>query len=407
MSGNIRQVISALRHNWTGALLVAMQIAITLAVLANAVYIVKQRFERTERPTGFDVDNVFAIASAGFAQDFDYVATMREDLAYLRSVPGVVAATASNAVPLGGGSGAMSSLATKPNDEINSLRAGFFEVDEQGIAALGVRLVAGRPFEQSDVLPPAESVTARMPQQIIITQALADALFPNQNALGKTVYDSVDTPVTVVGIIEHMQGASADVDYVNRVSLVPRLPSTAPRNFYLVRTEPGQRDAVMRMVEEHITTSNPDRMISWVRSLEEAKRRVYLADRNMAIFLVTITALLLGLTALSLFGLATFNVNARIKQIGTRRALGARRVDIVRYFLFENWLITTIGIAVGCLLTLAASHWLSREYGLPRLDLIYLVGGVGLLWVLGQIAAWQPARAAAEVPPAVATRRVA
>jgi putative ABC transport system permease protein len=407
MSGNLRQVVSALRRNRTGALLVAMQIAITLAVLVNAVFIVKQRYERTERPTGFDVENVFAIASAGFAQDFDYVATMREDLAYLRSVPGVLAATASNAVPLSGGSGAMASLATKPNDEINSLRGGYFEVDEQGIAALGVRMVAGRPFEQSEVLPPAESMTARMPQQIIITQAFADALFPNQNALGKTVYDSVDTPVTVVGIMERMQAASVDVDYVNQVSLVPRQPSSSPRNFYIVRTEPGQRDIVMRTVEERITTSNPDRMISWVRSLEEARRRVYLADRNMAIFLVTITALLLGLTVLSLFGLATFNVNARIKQIGTRRALGARRADIVRYFLLENWLITTIGVALGCVLTLGASHWLSREYGLPRLDLVYLVGGVVVLWVLGQIAAWQPARAAAAVPPAVATRRVA
>lgn len=407
MSGNLRQVVSALRHNRTGAFLVALQIAITLAVLANAVYIVKQRFERTERPTGLDVENVFAIASAGFAQDFDYVATMREDLAYLRSVPGVIAATTSNAVPLGGGSGAMTSLATQPNDEKNSVRGGYFEVDEQGIAALGVRLVSGRTFQQSEVLPPAESITARMPQQIIITQAFADALFPNENALGKTVYDHVDTPVTVVGIVEQMQAASVDVDYVNRVSLVPRQPSSSPRNFYIVRTEPGQRDTVMRMVEERITTSNPDRMISWVRSLEEAKRRVYLADRNMAIFLVTITALLLGLTTLSLFGLTTFNVNARIKQIGTRRALGARRIDIVRYFLLENWLITTIGIVLGCVLTLAASHWLSREYGLPRLDLFYLIAGMVLLWLLGQIAAWHPARAAAAVPPAVATRRVA
>src|SRR5688572_3415594 len=233
MSGNLRQVVSALRHNRTGALLVAMQIAITLAVLVNAVYIVKQRFERTERPTGLDVENVFAVASAGFAQDFDYVATIREDLAYLRSVPGVLAVTASNAVPLSGGSGAMSSLATKPNDEKNSVRGGYFEVDEQGLAALGVKLVAGRPFEQSEVLPPAESMTASMPQQIIVTQAFADALFPNENALGKTVYDSVDTQVTVVGIIERMHAASVDVDYVNQVSLVPRQPSSAPRNFYI------------------------------------------------------------------------------------------------------------------------------------------------------------------------------
>jgi putative ABC transport system permease protein len=407
MSGNLRQVVSALRRNRTGALLVAMQIAITLAVLVNAVFIVKQRLERTSRPTGFDVENVFAIANAGFAQDFDYVTTLREDLAYLRSLPGVIAATASNSVPLGGGSGMMASLAPRPNAEIHSLPGGYFEVDEQGLDALGVRLVAGRGFEQGEVGPPADSITASMPKQIIITQVFADELFPNENALGKVVYDSVDTPVTVVGIIEHMQAASADVAYVNRVSLVPRQPSSAPKNFYLVRTEPQQRDVVMRMVEEQMTTSNPDRMISWVRSLEEVRRRAYLADRNMGVFLVTITALLLALTALSLFGLATFNVNSRIKQIGIRRALGAKRRDIVRYFLLENWLITTIGLALGCALTLAASSWLSREYGLPRLDLIYLAGGVVGLWVLGQIAAWQPARAAAHVAPAVATRRVA
>lgn len=406
MSGNLRQVVSALRHHRTGAFLVAMQIAITLAVLTNAVYIVKQRYDRTERPTGLDMENVFAIASAGFAQDFDYVATMRDDLAYLRSVPGVIAATASNAVPISGGASTMSTLATQPNDGIDSIRGGSFEVDEQGIAALGVRLVAGRSFHQSEILPPAESVAARMPQQIIITQAFADALFPNENALGKTVYDSVDTPITVIGIIEHLQAALVDVEYVNRVSLVPRQPSSAPRNFYLVRTEPQQRDAVMRAVEERIMTSNPDRMISWVRSIEEGRRRVYLADRNMAIFLITITTLLLGLTVLSLFGLTTFNVNARIKQIGTRRALGARRADIVRYFLLENWLITTVGVALGCVFALSASHWLSREYGVPRFEIIYLVGGVALLWLLGQIAAWQPARAAAAVPPAVATRRV-
>lgn len=406
MSGNMRQVVSSLQRNRTGTLLVAMQIAITLAVLVNAVFIVKQRFERTSRPTGFDVENVIAVASAGFTQDFDYVTTMREDLAYLRNVPGVRAATASNAVPLGGGSGVMSSLATKPNDESHSIEGAYFEVDEQGIDALGVRLVAGRSFQQNEILPPAESVTARMPQQVVLSQEFADALFPKQKALGKTVYDSVDTPITVVGIIDRMQGSSPDKEYVNRVALYPRQPSSAPRNFYLVRTEPQQRDVVMRTVEEQITTANPDRMISWVRSLEEVRRRVYLPDRNMAIFLVTITTLLLGLTALSLFGLATFSVNARIKQIGTRRALGARRADIVRYFLLENWLITTIGIAVGAVLALTASYWLSREYGLPRLDLLYLAGGVALLWVLGQTAAWQPARAAADIPPAVATRRV-
>ena len=96
----------------------------------------------------------------------------------------------------------------------------------------------------------------------------------------------------------------------------------------------------------------------------------------------------------------------RTKQIGTRRALGARRRDIIDYFLVENALITGAGILMGCLLALAAGYWLSLHYALPRLNLYYLVGGVLALWGIGQLAAWQPARRASAVPPSVATRTV-
>ena len=105
-----------------------------------------------------------------------------------------------------------------------------------------------------------------------------------------------------------------------------------------------------------------------------------------------------------IFGLATFNVSTRTKQIGTRRAVGARRSDIVRYFLVENWMITTGGIVLGCVMALAVGYWLSSEYHLPRVDLYYLVAGVLVLWGIGTLAAWQPARRAAKVSPALATR---
>jgi putative ABC transport system permease protein len=162
----------------------------------------------------------------------------------------------------------------------------------------------------------------------------------------------------------------------------------------------------MRTVEEHLSTSNPDRVIQFVRSVEYFKKLLYRDDRNMGVFLITVTALLLAVTSLGIFGLATFNVSARTKQIGTRRAVGARRADIVRYFMVENGLITTAGIVVGCALALAIGYWLSLQYQLPRLDLYYLVGGVLALWLIGQLAAWQPARKASAVSPSVATRTV-
>jgi putative ABC transport system permease protein len=115
---------------------------------------------------------------------------------------------------------------------------------------------------------------------------------------------------------------------------------------------------------------------------------------------------LIAVTCLGIFALATFNVSTRTKQIGTRRAVGARRRDIIRYFMVENAMITSAGVVVGCALALGAGYWLSVQYALPRLNLYYLVGGVLALWAIGQLAAWQPARRAARVSPSVATRTV-
>ena len=175
---------------------------------------------------------------------------------------------------------------------------------------------------------------------------------------------------------------------------------------YLVHTRPGQRDALMRLAESHLATSNPDRVINFVRPLTYFKNLSYLSASSMEIYLLTVTALVIAVTSLGIFALATFNVSTRTKQIGTRRAVGARRRDIVRYFLIENGLITSVGVLAGCALALAAGYWLSVRYALPRLDLYYLVGGVLALWAIGQLAAWQPARRAAAVPPSVATRTV-
>jgi putative ABC transport system permease protein len=405
MRFELRPVFVTLLRNRTGAVLVSLQIALTFAVLVNAVYIVNQRLDAMTQPLGVDVDNTFAIASAGFAQDFNFQATLDEDLAYLRSVPGVIAATATNSVPMLGVGGAAQSLATKPNDEQHGLLARKFEVDEQGLAALGVRLVAGRDFRSTEITPSAESVTASVPPQIIIPQALARALFPNGSALGKTVYDSADATATIIGIVERLRDVPAagqgDAEWT---IVLPRRPAGPLANNYIVRTKPGQRDAVMRVVEEHVLRSNPKRMVAWVRSLEQIASRAHSTDRNMGIVLSTVTLLLLIVTAIGIFGLASFNVSTRTRQIGTRRALGARRVDIVRFFMLENWLISTAAFVVGCPLALAAGYWLAKEYTLPRLNLVYIIVGVLALWVLGLAAVVQPARRAAAVSPAEATR---
>jgi putative ABC transport system permease protein len=161
----------------------------------------------------------------------------------------------------------------------------------------------------------------------------------------------------------------------------------------------------MKVAEEKLGAT-PGRVLISVRALDFYKDRSYSDDRNMAIFLSIVIVLLIAIASLGIFGLATFNVQSRTKQIGTRRAIGARRTDIVQYFLVENWLITTSGIVSGCILALGVGYWLSTHFELPRLDLYYLVAGVFGLWLIGQLATLLPARRASRVPPAVATRTV-
>ena len=107
-----------------------------------------------------------------------------------------------------------------------------------------------------------------------------------------------------------------------------------------------------------------------------------------------------------LVGLSSFNVTQRTKQIGTRRAVGASRLDIIKQFILENWVITSVGAVFGCLLTVAIAYWLEVSFQTPRLDWRFLPGGILVLWLLSTLAVFIPARRAAWIPPAVATRTV-
>jgi putative ABC transport system permease protein len=405
MLRDIRPILSALLRGRAGVMLVALQIAVTLAVIVNATYIAKQRIDKMRAPTGMDIEHVFIVSSAGFTDRFNYDATVKEDLAYLRSLSGVVAASITSTVPLSG-YGAGVYLSTQPAGAGRGLVTDYIETDEQGLAALGVRLSAGRFFAPDEVVHPNsldESVNT-FPPALVVSREWAHAVFPDGPVIGQVVY-AQNAPTRIVGILEHMSGAFANSDKVALGSRRTR-PLDGTSYFYIVRTVPGQTDQLLRRVEQHLAASNPNRVIDWVRPLEYFKRRSDAADAALAIFLGCVTAVMLAVAALGIYGLASYHVSTRIKQIGTRRALGARRRDIVLYFMVENALINSAGILLGCLLALGIGQWLSVQNHLPRLDLYYLLGGVLALWTIGQLAVWYPGRRAASVPPAVATRTI-
>jgi len=399
----LRPILSAMLRNKTGAILVGLQIALTLAVVANAVFIIAQRAEKIGRDPGIDSANMFFVQSYGYGVKYDQRDTVRRDLDLIRALPGVVAASSINGIPLSGGGSASNYGITGEKDK-QKVTANYYEIDEQGIEALGVKMAEGRAFTEGEIQYNPTGTSDFVPS-VIITKELAHALFGDQPALGKNVYDGLGQSAVIVGVMENMLGAWVSWDKLGQVMLHPRIHE-GPTARYVVRTEPGKRDALIAEVERKLAEEDITRAITFVRPHAYYMEKSYRADSRMIIFLTIMAALIFTVTALGIVGLASFHVNIRTKQIGTRRAVGARRIDIIRYFMLENWLLTTGGVIAGTVMAFALGQWLSSAYALPPLQPAYVAAGIVTLWILGQLAVFIPARRAAAIPPAIATRTV-
>ncbi len=413
---NLHPMIAALRKHKAGVTLIALQIALTLAIVCNAIFIIGQRVERVNRPTGLDESHLLTVTQlwVGAPGDTDPAAIdtldamLREDLAALRALPGVESVTPINSLPLVGSSWNGGVSASPDDTLLGDIMSTYYFGDEQTMSTLGLKLVAGRAFTPADVGHMGFRNQRDVPIAII-SQDLADRLYPQGDALGKPLYMNANTsPTTIIGIVERLQspgtGSWANTFAYNATLIPLRLNSTFSR--YAIRARPGQLDAVMRAVAPALYEVNPLRVIDEdeIKSFAQIRRQAYRGDVGMAILMGVICLILLAVTAAGIVGLTSFWVGQRTRQIGIRRALGATRGQILRYFQMENFLIATLGIAVGMLLAFALNQILMSHYELPRLPLAYLPVGALTLWLLGQIAVFGPARRAAAVPPAIATR---
>jgi len=405
----IKPILSALRRHKAGTVLIAMQIALTLAIVCNALFIIHQRITHLSRPSGLTESNLLTIQNLWVGADGDATAPLtRSDLLALRQLPGVQDATASNSYPLRGG-GWSEYVRLDPTMKKALTQAAIFASDDHALSTMGAKLIAGRNFHADEVSATDEkSFTA--PPVIIITKALADKVYPDGSALGKQVYlSSFTKPSTVIGIVERLQvpwpSTWAD-DWCYDVVLVP-VQLTGKYSNYLVRTQPGQLEDVAKAVPGALIKVSRMRVFPAKRGLRtfaEVRAHAYQTDRGMAIVMGVICVVLLTITAAGILGLTSFWVGQRRKQIGVRRALGATRRDILHYFLTENLLISTAGVVLGAVLALGLNVWLVSHFEMERMSLLYVLAGLVLLPLLGQAATLAPALRASRVPPVEATR---
>lgn len=410
---DIRPILSTLMRHKTAASLIVIEIALTCAIICNALFMISDRIREVREVSGLVEDELVRVQILSIGSDADQSARTRTDLANLRAIPGVKDATVLNQVPFVNSSW-NSGVRLAQEQQQSTLSATTYMAEDQFIETLGLKLVAGRDFnpeeyqEASDLLD-GLTEDGSVPGAII-TRSLADKLYPGEDAVGKSFYSWGDKPIRVIGVVEHlvrpsqMGGPSA-----REYSMVfPLRPHYNLGGNYVIRTSPERRAEVLAAAKKTLLANGADRIIleDNSKTVEELRHEFFQAPRAMAWLLGIVCVALLLITALGIIGLASFWVQQRTKQIGVRRALGATRGQILRYFQTENFLLATIGIAVGMLLAFAINQLLMGKYEMARLPLFYLPAGAVLLWALGQLAVWAPARRAASIPPAVATRSV-
>ena len=274
--------------------------------------------------------------------------------------------------------------------------------NQQALNTLGVKLIAGRDFTANDVLITDEY--AKQPDVVIASKAFTDEMFGVDKGLGETIYHGGGA-LKVVGIVERMTNSWPRSSNADRFIIFPMVKSEKLQQF-LVRTEPHLRAEVMKQVEAALLRENPNRVVTDIKGLDEKKARYNAKDLLMLRMLIVLITALVVVTALGIFGLTQFNISKRIKQIGTRRALGARKSAIVRYFIVENTMVCLVGLVIGSVATFYLGQQLMRLYSVPALEVGYvLVTAVGLI-LLTLLAAYFPARKAADISPSIATRSV-
>jgi putative ABC transport system permease protein len=404
----LRPILSAMRRNKVGAILIGVQMAITLAILCNALFIIEQRVALSQRPTGADESNVFVITNQWVGNPPDLTAKLQGDMAALRSMPGVVDAVASNAFPMGGG-GSTDGVKIDPEQRESTALTALYFVDEHGLQALGLKLIAGRNFNSDEVLDKGGYTDLTPPSAAIITRTLAAKVFPGKNALGQSIYvESRKKRVPIVGIVDRLQvpwtqAGGWGSKFNDNSTLEPfRFASTYSN--YIVRAQPGQLVAAMKAAEKKLIDLDRARVLEKSQTLTAARADAYQDDRGLVIILGVVCAALVAVTAFGIVGLTSYWVAQRRRQIGIRRALGATRNAIVRYFQTENFLIAAAGSVVGVGLALSLNLWMVTTFEMERLHTGYAFIGALVVLLLGQLAVLWPALKAASIPPALATR---
>jgi putative ABC transport system permease protein len=407
---NIVPIFSTLRRHKVTVLLLVLEIALTCAIVCNAVFMIHQRLDHMNLPSGVAEHQLVQIQLGSIGNRPGEIARTQSELAALRQIPGVKQVTVTNQLPFDMAGSWNNPVMLRPNQREQTLLATTY-FGKSLISTLGLKLVSGRDFRSDEYMYMDHALDAlhkgnmkQLPHSVIVTSALAQHLWPGKEALGKVIYIGGSISLQVVGVVKRLARPNNLEKGVAYSMLWPLRLTPKDGGTFVIRTAPQDRQRVLKAALAKLKAIDPNIVVQDKQTYDQIRHDFFARDRAMAGTLVSVILALLLITSLGIVGLASFWVGQRRRSIGVRRALGATRSSILHYFQTENFLIVTIGIVLGMVLAYGLNIELMKHYELGRLPWFYLPLGALALWVIGQISVLAPALRAASVPPVVATR---
>ena len=385
--------------------LVALELALSVVLLVGAGLSLRSIMHLRHADAGFDTHNVLSASISIPSIRYDtpqkviaFLYGLRDRLA---SVPGVTAAGIASASPLGGGGfylGRMMLAEGREQSPSSEVDIGWNVATPGYFAALRLPILRGRDFTVRDD-------TASAPV-MIVNEKFARAMFPNENPLGKRAMSSRDEKVyrQIVGVVKDVKYYGAS-DTARALVWVPYAQRNAwHQGIITVRTR-GNPLLVLPTVRRELRALDPGIALANVATMDDARDRSMAGDRLVAVLLGAFAGLALVLAAVGIFGVLSYAMEQRTRELGIRVALGARPADVISLVAAETVPMVGAGILAGLLIAAGLTRFArSMLYEIQPGDPRTFIGVALLLGAIGIVAAFLPARKAARVDPVVALR---
>ena len=386
--------------------LVIGEVALTLTLLVGAGLLL-QSFRRVlQVDPGFNPQNLLAMQVSVNNPDGQQIANFFQQLQEnVRHLPGVKAVAVSNGLPFEGANFPTFIIEGRPMPEDNKPNGQRYTVSPDYFQTMGIALLKGRLFTAED--------TRDSQPVIVIDEVLAQKYFPNEEPIGQRLKHGVTTPsLEIVGVVRHVEPYGLDRQssgvaqfYTNfNQTALQSLPGSVRRINLLTRTavEPL---SLVPAVRGQIAALNKDQAVFNVRTMEEVVGQS-VAPRRFSMLLLTVFAIVaLALASLGIYGLISYAVAQRAREIGIRMALGAQVSDVLRLVIGQGMKLALVGVALGLLVSLALMQTMKNLlFGVSATDPVTFAAIALLLIAVAFLACFVPARRAARVNPMNALR---